>query len=50
MCVQVIIWKEVNGTWNKLYECSEHKSSGERERENARTHRHTQTLLTVLKW
>ena len=27
-CVQVIIWKEVNGTWNKIYEFGEHKSSG----------------------
>ncbi len=26
--VQVIVWKESNGTWNKLYEYSEHKSSG----------------------
>ena len=26
--LQVIIWKETNGNWNKLYEFCEHKSSG----------------------
>ena len=26
--LQVIIWKETNGAWNKLFEFSEHKSSG----------------------
>ena len=25
---KVIIWKETNGTWNKLYEHSNHESSG----------------------
>ena len=25
---KVIIWKETNGTWNKLYEYSNHDSSG----------------------
>ena len=28
VCIQVIIWKETNGTWGKLYEFCEHKSSG----------------------
>ena len=27
--LQVIVWKESNGTWGRLYEFCEHKSSGE---------------------